>query len=236
MRPYRHIFFDLDHTLWDLRTNSRDMLAELYADLDLAAAGVPDVTALIEVYEEINGALWKDYGLGRIPKEVLRVLRFRNTLGQFGVNDADLARRMAREYLERCPHRTALNPGARETLAALLGRVKLHIITNGFREVQAIKLRASGIEAYFDLVLTSEEARAHKPDPRIFSHALERVGAGAAESLMVGDDARNDVAGARGSGIDQVHYVPDGLHHGDTQATHRIDHLERLVSIVDAQG
>lgn len=236
MSRYRHIFFDLDHTLWDFRTNSRETLRELHLDLDLAEAGIPDADALIEVYEEINQALWRDYNVGKVPKEVLRVLRFRNTLARFGISERGLARTMSREYLERCPRKGTLNPGAREMLGTLRDAYRLHIITNGFREVQSIKLGSSGIDHYFDLVLTSEEAEAHKPDPRIFAHAMHRVRATARESLMVGDDARNDVGGARTSGIDQVHYVPDGLHLADPLATHRIDHLAQLPPLMIAQG
>ncbi|HNE81114.1 MAG TPA: hypothetical protein PKX39_11085, partial [Flavobacteriales bacterium] len=116
MRTYRHLFFDLDHTLWDFRTNSRTVLRELYSELDMAGAGIPDAGAMIEVYEEINADLWKRMEDGRIGKEVMRVLRFRNTLLRFGVKDDRLARVLGEEYLERTPRMSGLFPGTLQVL------------------------------------------------------------------------------------------------------------------------
>ncbi len=227
---YRHIFFDLDHTLWDFTGNSRAMLRELYAEEDLASVGVPDADALIEVYEEVNKVMWDQYGAGRITKEVLRVLRFRNTLLKFGVNNARLTDRMGHAYIERCPHKPLLMPGAAALLRDLHGRFGLHIITNGFDEVQHVKLQSSGIAQYFEQVLTSEKVGAHKPDQRIFTEALRRARTHADESLMVGDNAGTDMLGARNAGWDQVHYAAET--EPDALATHRIKQLDDLRAIL----
>ena len=100
MKRYAHLFFDLDHTLWDFRTNSRAVLRELFNELDLAGHGIPDAEALIEVYEEVNAGLWKRMENGTLDKHVMRVLRFRNTLLRFGVKDEPIAMTMGDEYLE----------------------------------------------------------------------------------------------------------------------------------------
>lgn len=229
---YRHLFFDLDHTLWDLRTNTRHTLLELHGELELAGRGIDDAEGFVDCYEEINAGLWGHYEAGRIPKEVLRVLRFRETLLRHGVKDDRLARRLAEAYLDRCPRRTALSPGVAAMLAAVTGRAGLHIITNGFREVQGVKLRSAGIAHHFQVVLTSEEAGAPKPDGRIYAEALRRAGASPQESVMIGDDARNDVEGALDAGMAAVHYrIPGG---GTTKrATHVIDHFDQLLPLLD---
>lgn len=228
MKHYRHIFFDLDHTLWDFRANSRATLRELHADLALAGQGIDTPEALIEVYEEVNAGLWRGYEAGRIPKEVLRVLRFRDTLGRFGVRGGRLAERMATAYLDRCPRKPALHDGVRALLEDLSTDHRLHIITNGFKEVQRVKLACSRIDGHFEVVLTSEEAAAAKPDPRIFRRALEMAGAAAHESLMVGDDARNDTGGARAAGLDQAHFVGEAGTVPDAEATYRFAHFSEL--------
>ena len=227
---YVHLFFDLDHTLWDFRGNSRATLRELFLDHALAKEGVADVEEFIDAYEEINHAMWAQYSVGRIPKEVLRVLRFRDTLARFGVKENGLAADLGRSYLERCPRKELLMPGARELLAALHGHFKLHIITNGFDEVQGVKLRSSGIAHFFDLVLTSEKAGAPKPDPRIFDVALNRTGAAAGTSLMIGDNVDADMLGARQAGWDHVHYTAETQ--PDPLATHRIAHLKELLPLL----
>lgn len=227
---YRHLFFDLDHTLWDFRGNSRATLRELHLDHRLEEAGVADVDEFIDVYEEINHAMWAQYTVGHIPKEVLRVLRFRNTLARFGVKENGLANELGRDYLERCPRKPQLMPGACELLKGLHGRFKLHIITNGFDEVQDLKLKGSAIAHFFDLVLTSEKAGFTKPDPRVFAEALRRTGALVEHSMMIGDNKEADMAGARAAGWVHVHYAAET--DPDPQATHRISHLSELLPLL----
>ncbi len=230
MKRYRHIFFDLDHTLWDFRSNSRDTLTELYHDERLELRGIPSATELIDAYEEVNQVLWLRYEAGHLPKEVLRVLRFRNALLRFGVKDEVMAVRMGRNYLERCPQRTKLMPGVASLLEDLDRDHALHIITNGFDEVQRIKLDGSGIGQRFRVVLTSEKAGARKPDPRIFARAMKDAGARDGECLMVGDDRRTDMAGARGAGWDHAHFAAET--DPDPLATYRIMHMDDLRPIL----
>lgn len=230
MKRYRHLFFDLDHTLWDFATNSRQTLHALHHAEGLAERGIPDAADFIETYEEVNEGLWKRYESGFLNKDVLRVLRFRNALLRFGVKDTALADRMGREYVAQTPKRTALMPGARELLRDLCTQYRLHIITNGFHEVQQEKLAYSGLGEHFDLVLSSEKAGARKPDPRIFAAALKQTKATANESLMIGDSIPADMEGARAAGWDHAHYAPQGS--ADVQATYVLRRLDDLRAIL----
>ncbi len=232
MKRYRHLFFDLDHTLWDFRTNSRAVLRDLFNDLELAAHGVPDAAALIEVYEEINESLWKRMENGTLDKHVMRVLRFRNTLLRFGVKDEPLARTMGDEYLDRTPRMNGLFPGTIEFLLELRPMYGMHIITNGFELTQATKLKSSGLHGLFDHVITSESAGAGKPDQRIFSRALKLAKADPAESLMIGDSVTADMDGARAAGMDQAHFHPEQP--ADPLATYRIKRIEELRPLLGA--
>lgn len=231
MTRYAHVFFDLDHTLWDFRTNSRDTLGELFVELGLAEHGIEDRNEFIAAYEEINAKLWSRYESGTLDKDVLRVLRFRNTLACFGVRNERLASRIGEEYLERCPRRSALHAGALELLTELHGKVNMHVITNGFAETQRVKLESSDIGRWFHVILTSEEAGARKPDPRIFHNAMRRAGCSADNALMVGDSVEADMAGARGVGMAQAHFIGDGAE-PDALATYRIKRLDELAAIV----
>lgn len=233
VKRYRHLFFDLDHTLWDFRTNSRAVLLELHAELGMEGRGIA-APRFVEVYEAVNAELWKGYDGGVIPKDVLRALRFRKALGHFGVRDARLAKELEETYMDRCPHRSALNPGVLQLLRDLRPRYRMHIITNGFLETQLVKLSASGIRPFFDVVLTSEQAGANKPSARIFRHALRSARAKAEESLMIGDNAVADIGGARNAGIDQAHYTVEA--EGDPQATYRFSHFDELRGILGGPG
>lgn len=226
VKRYAHLFFDLDHTLWDFRTNSRAVLRDLFRELGLEERGVPDADGFIEVYEKINAGLWKRMENGTLDKHVMRVLRFRNTLLRLGVKDEPLAKVMGDEYLERTPRMNGLFPGTLELLHELRPRYGMHIITNGFELTQATKLKSSGLDGLFDHVITSEGAGAGKPDPRIFAKALKLAKAAPAESLMIGDSITADMVGARAAGMDQAHFAPDGK--ADQQATYRISRMEEL--------
>ncbi len=230
VKRYAHLFFDLDHTLWDFRTNSRDTLRELHAELGLEREGVDDPEEFIATFEEVNAGLWRRYEQGHIEKAVLRVLRFRNTLVRFGVRNDRLSTTLGQLYIDRCPQRTALSPGVRELLDAVRATHRIHVITNGFEEVQRVKVERSGLSAYVDVVVTSEQAGAGKPDPRIFDMALRRAGAAVEDSLMVGDSISNDMEGARAIGMDHAHYVESGG--PDPLATMRFTHFDELRSFL----
>ncbi|MGV9012469.1 MAG: YjjG family noncanonical pyrimidine nucleotidase [Flavobacteriales bacterium] len=225
VKHYKHIFFDLDHTLWDFEANSRAVLTELHSEFGLSERSVP-CGAFIPAYEAVNSGLWAAHESGSMDRETLRALRFRQALAGLGIHDNAMAMRMEHLYMERCPVRPGLMEGALDLLNALQGKYMLHIITNGFTETQGLKLNASGIRHFFAVVLTSEQAGVAKPSPRIFRHALRSAGATAAQSLMIGDSARADMAGARGAGMDHVHLAPAGLH--DEAATYAITRLDDL--------
>ncbi len=230
MRKYSHLFFDLDHTLWDFRANSRETLRELYAEEDLNSLGVSDQDAFIASFEEVNEGLWSRYEAGRLHRDVLRILRFRNTLMHFAIRDQRLADRLARKYLERCPYKPVLMPGARRLLQDLDEHYRMHIITNGFDAVQAIKVRSSGIVHLFASVISSEKAGVKKPDPKIFDHALKISGARKEECLMIGDNPYADMIGARRAGWDHAHFAAEC--EPDAQATYTVKELDELRPIL----
>lgn len=231
MRKYKHIFFDLDRTLWDFDTNSRSALSELYASFQLADRGVRSAETFIGVYETINRALWSRYRNGRLSKKQLRTTRFSKTLEHLGCADTDLGLQLEGAYLDLSPHKTAVEPNALEILEYLHKEYKLHIITNGFEEVQHIKLHKSGMSDFFEHVVTSEAASARKPGREVFEYAFALARAAAEESLMVGDDLETDIAGARNMQMDHVFYNPRRTEHKET-ITYEIADLSELRSML----
>lgn len=230
MKRYRHLFFDLDHTLWDLQSNSRETLRELFIEERLADQGVSDAEEFISSYEEVNDGLWGRYEAGKLNKEVLRVLRFRNALLHFGIKNSRLSDRLSRAFLDRCPTKAQLMPGTLGLLKDLGSHYSMHIITNGFEEVQALKVQSSGIAGFFTHVISSEKAGARKPDPRIFAHALKHSGARDEECLMIGDNMLADMLGARQAGWDHVHFA--AACEPDPEATYNVRHMDELRPIL----
>lgn len=206
----KHIFFDLDRTLWDFDRNSEAALQHILAEEKLIPR-VESFDRFHKVYIQQNAHLWKLYGRGKIKKDELRYERFRATLNKFKIRDEALTRRIGDAYVQLSPRQTALFPNTLETLKELkkLG-FNLHIVTNGFQEVQLVKLENCGLHAFFDIIICSEMIGKNKPDPAIFKFAMKEAGALPADSLMIGDDYRNDVAGAIQVGMHAIYFDPEG--------------------------
>jgi len=223
---YRHLFFDLDHTLWDFETNANETLATLYDRHALARHGIrlPDFN---RVYNEVNHALWRLYQANKVTQIQLREIRFVRTLGKLGMAAADVPPTLSAEFTDILPEKSAVFPHTHETLEYLRGKYTLHLITNGFEDMQHRKLTSSNLKQYFDQIITSEHSGHLKPDPRMFAHALQAAGARAPESLMVGDNLECDVLGAHNAGIDQVYFNPARRRHF-VQTTYEISSLDEL--------
>jgi len=203
-----HLFFDLDHTLWDYVRCSKETLSELWLAYQLEEKGV-QFNEFFRKFNEINECLWQRYHNGEIEKEVIRDDRFPTILAELSIPDGNLALNMQREFLRVCPTKPYLIDGAIELLESLSGRYGLHIITNGFDEIQDTKLRSSGIDHFFEEVITSGTAGSQKPENRIFEFALEKIMALPAATLMIGDNPLSDIEGAYRAGIDQVFFNPN---------------------------
>ncbi len=230
MGKYSDIFFDLDRTLWDFETNSRKALEQIFRDFKLEEYSI-ELAEFVEVYQRINEQYWKYYRLGSVSKKELRRLRFTKTLEHFGLRDSVLGEKLDGAYLDVSPYQTVLLPETKTTLDYLAGKYKLHIITNGFEEVQHIKLSKSGIQPYFDVIVTSEKAMARKPDSLVFNLAMELAKTRAMDSIMVGDDLQTDIEGARRVFMDQVYFNPDGVEHNESP-TFEIKELKELRRII----
>ena len=210
---YKHIFFDLDRTLWDFETNSNKTLLQLIDRFSLLKKGVDIPENFIRKYKIHNERLWDLYRIDKIKKEDLRGKRFLLTMQDYGIDDFQLAEDFGLAYIEESPYKTELFPFSFEVLEYLKEKYILHIITNGFEEVQHIKLEASKLHAYFDVIITSEQVGVKKPNPRIFEFALEKANALAKESMMIGDDLKVDVLGAKKAGMTAIYFNPKKTKH-----------------------
>jgi len=202
---YEHLFFDLDHTLWDFEANSRQTLAELYELMELKSRGVRDFDQFHKTYLVHNDKLWERYRNGFIKVDELRWKRMWLTLLDFGIGDQALARSMAAQFLDMLPSRNILFPYTLEILEYLRAKdYRIHLITNGFEITQQNKLKNAGLEKYFDKIITSEASSSIKPQKEIFEYALRITGAVKERSIMIGDSPEVDIQGAINAGIDQV--------------------------------
>jgi len=208
MKKYKAVFFDLDHTLWDFELNSRETLKELYEIYLLESKGVKDLNFFIETYRQINFRLWDEYHKDLINRDHLRSNRFLQTLEKFNIADTDLAEKLAVDYLRICPDKKNVFPGTSELLKELDKKYSLHIITNGFAEVQHRKLKNSGIIHYFDKIHISEHIGFKKPQAEIFHYAVMESGAVHDQCIMIGDNLETDIKGAINAGIDHVLFNP----------------------------
>lgn len=203
---YKDLFFDLDHTLWDFDANSRLTLLELYDTYSLKEKGVEDFDNFHNRYLEHNSSLWAKYRQRQIQQAELRVKRMRLSLLDFKIGDSDLADQLSKTYLDLLPTRSLLFPYTIEILEYLKHKgYRLHLITNGFEEIQHNKINNSRINHYFDKIVTSELSNSLKPHKEIFDFAIAAANARVSESIMLGDDLDADIIGASKAGLDQVY-------------------------------
>ncbi len=231
MKLYKHIFFDLDNTIWDFEKNSKETLIEMYHKHNLADLGVKDVNHFILKYQERNEMMWEQYRLGTIDKPTLRDKRFNLTFWDMGLDAETAPAELADDYLSMSPRKTILFPHAHEVLAFLEKKYKLHIITNGFEEAQHVKMRESKLSPYFQEVIISEHTGYRKPDNRIFDYAMKITGATTSDSIMIGDGLEVDILGARNVGWDTIYFNPDKKAHQEA-VTHEISSLLELTKIL----
>ena len=232
MDKIKHVFFDLDRTLWDFETNSKIALEEIYTNLDLEEiVGVP-ADKFIPEYKRINELFWSDYRDGTITKEELRHVRFEAAFAYFGVKDKPLAARFGQAYIEVSPKKTALVSGTIELLDYLKPKYKLHIITNGFSEVQHIKMANSGIEDYFDQVVISEMVGHKKPSVEVFRFAENASGSKPEESIMIGDHYDADVIGALNSDWKAIFFEPDKFDFAISEDCIHVRSLQEIMRIL----
>lgn len=202
----QHVFFDLDHTLWDFDTNSALTFQQIFTEQEIHI----DFDDFFKVYQPINLAYWKLYRHEKVSKEVLRYGRLKDTFDalKYSITD-DLIDRIAVDYINYLPNFNHLLEGTIELLDYLQSKYQLHIITNGFENVQQLKLEKSGIKNYFDQIVTSESIGLKKPNSKVFEFALQSANAKPAHSIMIGDSYEADILGALNVGMLAIQLVSD---------------------------
>jgi putative hydrolase of the HAD superfamily len=229
---YKDLFFDLDHTLWDFETNSKETIQELYTTHRLAELGIVDFDGFYSTYSAHNHRLWDRYTKGFIKQEELRWKRVYLSLLDFKVANEPLAKQMSQAYLEILPNKKHLFPYTIEILEYLKQKdYKMHLITNGFESVQFKKIKNSGLQDYFIEVITSEASNSLKPQKEIFEYALKNANAIVEKSIMIGDNESADIQGGINIGMDtifvnHIQVVPT------VPATYTITHLKELENIL----
>ncbi len=210
MTKYRHIYFDLDRTLWDFNSNSREALTDIFHKFNLISH-FTDPGEFLDIYHKHNERLWDQYRRGNLTKAILRNKRFELSLKEKKLKDTELSEQIGNEYLRISTLKTVLFPNTHEILRYLQPSYKLYILTNGFKETQFKKLNKCDLRKYFIEIFTSETIGYNKPHSRIFHWAVSSVNAKKEECLMIGDDQLVDITGANNYGMDTVLFNPDNM-------------------------
>lgn len=231
LKKYTTIFFDLDHTLWDYEKNSMETLKELYYEYGLSERPKIQLAEFYTVFDKVNQKLWANYNKGHIGRDDIRNQRFKKILKEFGIRHDPMALDISDEYIKRCPKKQNLMPHAETILNYLSSDYTLCLLTNGFNDVQGIKLKSSGLDHYFQYVITSESSGHRKPSKEIFEYSLNLASTKPSQAIMIGDNLNADIFGAKRAAIDQVFFNPNRMPHTQ-QVTHEIDCLSRLSDIL----
>ena len=199
----KHIFFDLDHTLWDFETNSAQAFEFIFKENGIEV----NIDEFLIHYKPINLKYWKLYREDLVSKKLLRYKRLKETfdLLSYRISDPKIDL-LSKVYIDNLSNYNTLFDGAVDILNYLSPKYGLHIITNGFDEVQTKKMNTSGILEFFDKIITSESVGVKKPNPKIFHHAMELAQATIMDSVMIGDNFEADILGAKAVGMKTIHF------------------------------
>jgi putative hydrolase of the HAD superfamily len=218
------VFFDLDHTLWDFDKNSKTSYQIIFEKRNIALC----LDTFLKVYLPLNRQLWEKYQDDRITKEMLRYDRLKGTFDQLGYEiSEELVHQIADDYIFYLSKQQLLIEGAIALLDYLRPHYNLHIITNGFQEVQEFKLANSGLDTYFGVVVNSEMAGVKKPNKIIFHYALDQAQVSAEHTIMIGDSLTADVLGALNVGMDAILFN----YHKETEVAEGIKVVHSLLEI-----
>lgn len=230
MAMNNHLFFDLDHTLWDFETNAKESLYELYDHYQMERYGRSTAEDFVSIYSKINESLWAKYRRHQISKEDLRTSRFEISFQRMGFKPSEVPEGIWEHYIRLCPTKTNLIPGARELLEYLAPNYRLHLITNGFAETQKRKLQNTGLDQYFQSLTISEEVGAQKPSVKIFEHALKNAGSKESDGTYVGDHLEADVKGGINAGW-KVYWLST-----ETEQNYSHDRLTKVKSLAELKS
>ena len=227
MKHITDIFFDLDHTLWDFDANSVLAFDKIFRK----AHPTIDVHQFVEIYAPINQACWKLYQVDQMTHEELRYQRLKQSFDVMGyvISDAEIDT-ISHDYIEYLPDNNRLFDGAIEILDYLQPKYNLHIITNGFAEVQSKKIANSDLGHYFKTITNSEMAGVKKPHPNIFEFALSLAKVKKENAIMIGDCIDADVRGALDYGMEAILFDDKGFH--SVKEIKIINHLLELKNIL----
>jgi putative hydrolase of the HAD superfamily len=229
--PYKDLFFDLDHTIWDFELNSKETLWDLHLKYELEAKGINNFDEFYSIYSVHNHRLWDRYSKGFIKQEELRWKRIYLSLLDYKIADEALSKEMSVDYLTILPDKKNLFPYTIEILEYLKNKdYTMHLITNGFESVQFKKIKNSNLADYFTEVITSEASNSLKPNKEIFEYALKVSNANVETSIMIGDNEDADIQGAINAGMDSI-FVNHLQIQPTVPATHTITHLKELENI-----
>ncbi len=231
MKNYKCVLFDLDHTLWDYDTNAAEALRELYEHYELHNKSIEPADVFVKNFTDINTSLWDLLDQGKIHRDVIRSERFHRVFQSIGIDDYAMSLKFSGDYLEVSPKKKNLLPNAMEVLNYLHKKYPMFIITNGFDEIQGMKISSSGINHFFKTVVTSERAGSKKPEKKIFDYVLVKYGFRPSEAIMIGDNLSTDIQGAHNASIDSVFFNPHKVAH-QAKVHHEIADLLELKSIL----
>jgi len=228
---YKSLFFDLDDTLWDTQYNNKECLREIYTDYKFAQH-YESFEVFYNIYMPNNLLLWAQYRNHQIERKTLILQRFLHVLRPMGITDETYALNLNHDFLQRTATKTKLIPGTIELLEYLHPYYRMFILSNGFREIQSLKMKNSGLYPYFEKIILSEDANIQKPHKGIFDFALKNTNSRRKESIMIGDSWEADIMGAWQSKIDQIWLNPANLLEKEFTPTYQVNSLNQIKEIL----
>lgn len=232
MARYTDILLDLDDTLIDTEANTKETVKEVYCNYSLGNY-FDSFENFFSFYYTNVSKLWDGYNKGKVTKDDIQRDRFAVSLRHLEGITEERIQEINAEYIQRVMEKDNLIEGAMELLDYLRGKYKIHILSNGFTEMQYKKMESAGLQlSYFDNIILSDEVGVNKPHPGIFEFSLNKISEPARNVIMIGDNIQTDISGAYHSGIDQIWFNPKDKPYESFKPTYTVRKLEEIREIL----
>ncbi len=205
-----HLFFDLDHTLWDFERNSKICLEAIMDKEKQVLPSDFDIEIFLQHFSVINAGLWRELDENRITHDNLRQVRFQRVLSAMNIEISDeFSLNLNQHFLDTLPHQHHLMDDAFDVLEYLHPKYRLHILSNGYLEIQRKKMHSGGILHFFENIFTIDNAGYKKPEKAFFEFALNEIKTAPENCIMIGDNLLTDIEGAQNAGIATIYFNPE---------------------------
>ena len=187
----------------------------------------------MQAYKAFNQQLWQKLELGQISRQELLETRFQIFFAnQLGLDVDGIKVGQAYTHFLAQGHQEL--PGAKDFLTRLKQKkYRLHIVTNGNKNIQDKRIADANLGAFFENIFISEDLGSQKPALAFFQEVFTRGKIDPSRAIIIGDSLSSDIQGGINAKIDTLWFNPhQASNHTSLKPTYEVTNFSEIEKIV----